>query len=415
MLSAAHESVWVPVPSLLVPRLELTRDLPASADLVVIGGGIVGAATAFFASRAGLRVVVIEKRPALSTLTTPVSTGAFRLQFDNADEIALVREGIALFEHFAELTGLDGYDLRLTQQGYLFCATSEAGVKHQRFFVEALHGWGVRDVELMSGEEARHRFPYLGESVLQARYRADDGWLDPVRLTHGYALASGAAFCVETTATGFEQAGERVVGVRTDHGTIACQDVVLAAGAFSARVARLAGVEIELRPTRRQKLILPELPEVPAGAPMTIEEETAAHWRPGLRGCYALLTDPTTPAGEPLEDVPSSSEFAFALLNPASPTALARVCPFWNDVWDHGTASWVIQAGQYDYTRDHRPLLGPTGRSGLHLNTGYSGHGIMTSAGGSRLVVDALLGQLAADANPFRPDRPMVDRPLDIL
>ncbi|HEX8968423.1 MAG TPA: FAD-dependent oxidoreductase, partial [Chloroflexota bacterium] len=75
-------------------------ELPASADVVVIGGGIVGAATAFFARRAGLSVVLLEKRPALCTLTTPVSTGAFRLQFDNPEEIALVRESIALFEDF---------------------------------------------------------------------------------------------------------------------------------------------------------------------------------------------------------------------------------------------------------------------------------------------------------------------------
>src|SRR5438477_11228609 len=112
--------------------LRLSGELPTSADVVVIGGGIVGAATAFFASRAGLRVVLLEKRPALCTLTTPASTGAFRLQFDNPEEIALVREGIALFDNFAEVTGLPGYDLCIRKQGYLFCATSEAGVQPQR-------------------------------------------------------------------------------------------------------------------------------------------------------------------------------------------------------------------------------------------------------------------------------------------
>ncbi len=398
-----------------MPTLRLADGPPASADLVVIGGGIVGAATAFFAQRAGLSTVLIEKRPALATLTTTVATGAFRLQFDNPEEIALVREGIALFDDFAAITGLDDYDLRLRRQGYLFCATSDAGAERQRGFANALHGWGVGDVELLTGDEARYRFPYLGPDVLQARYRAGDGWLDPVRLTMGYALASGATFCLETPAIGFDRAGDRVVGVQTPRGPIACGSAVVAAGPFSGRVANLAGVALDLRPTRRHKLIIPDLPLIPPDAPMTIEEETAAHWRPGLGGCYALFTDPTTPPSEPLEDVPPSADFAFSLLNPASPSSLARVCPLWRDVWDHGTTSWVLQAGQYSYTPDRRPLLGPSGPPGLHLNAGYSGHGIMASAGGSRLVIDLLTEQRNVDVNPFRPDRPMVPRPLDIL
>src|SRR3954462_12100889 len=109
------------------PELRLTDDLPRTADVAVIGGGIAGAATAFFASRAGLDVVLLEKRPALCTLTTPASTGAFRLQFDNPEEIAVVREGINLFDNFGEVAGLTGYDLCIRKQGYLFCASSDAG------------------------------------------------------------------------------------------------------------------------------------------------------------------------------------------------------------------------------------------------------------------------------------------------
>src|ERR1043166_4013602 len=107
------------------PAPRYTSELPTTTDLVVIGGGIVGAATAFFACRAGLRVVLLEKRPALCTLTTPASTGAFRLQFDNPEEIALVREGTQLFENFAEVAALPGYNLDIHQQGYLFCATTD--------------------------------------------------------------------------------------------------------------------------------------------------------------------------------------------------------------------------------------------------------------------------------------------------
>jgi sarcosine oxidase subunit beta len=388
---------------------------PATADVVIVGGGIIGAATAFFAQRAGLRCVVLERRPALCTLTTPASTGAFRLQFDNPEEVALVRESIQLFEHFAERADLPGYDLRLQKSGYLFCATTQAAAERERHFVEELHAWGVSDVELLSGDEARYRFPYLSPDVIQARFRASDGWLDPKRLTFGYARASGATLCVETPAIGFARRGERVVGVHTPRGTIGCGAVVIAAGPFSGVVAAWAGLRLEIRPTIRHKMVVPELPAIPAWAPMTIEAETAAHWRPWGQGCFALWTDPRVPPGEPLEDVPTSSHFAFGLLDPSSPSALARISPFWQQVWDEGSLYWTLQAGQYDYTPDHRPLLGPSGVEGVYLSTGYSGHGIMASAAASRLVVDSILGRLQPGENPFRPDRPMVERPFDIL
>ena len=405
---ATHSSVsW--------PEVRYTAELPSTADVVVIGGGIVGAATAFFASRAGLRVVLLEKRPALCTLTTPASTGAFRLQFDNPEEIALVREGIQLYETFAEQAELPGYDICMQKQGYLFCATSDQGVQHQTHFVEALQAWGVRDVELLGGDEARYRFPYLSPAIVQARFRAGDGWLDPKRLTFGYARAGGATVLLDTPATGFLKRGDRVVGVQTPRGTVSCEHVVVATGPFAARVAALAGLRLDLRPTIRHKLVVPELPALPADGPMTIHEETAAHWRPGLRGCYGLFTDPRTSPGEPLENVPTSVDFAFALLDPSSPTSLAKLSPIWESAWQDGSLYWLLQAGQYTYTADHRPLLGPSDVPGLVLNCGYSGHGIMASAGGSRLTVDAMLGRVSGEANPFRPQREMVERPLDIL
>ena len=392
---------------------DLKRDnLPRTADLVIVGGGIIGAATALFAERAGLRSVVLEKRPALCTLTTPASTGAFRLQFDNPEEVALVRESIAFFDCFQEAFGVN---LGIQKSGYLFCATTDWAAERERHFVEQLVRWGVPDVELLSGDEARYRFPYLSPDVIQARFRAADGWLDPKRLTLGYARASGATFCLETPAVGLTTNAERVSGVETPRGSVSCGAVVIAAGPFSGVVAELAGLHLDLRPTIRQKLVVPDLPAIPAWAPMTIEAETAAHWRPWRAGCYALWTDPTVPPGEPLEDVPTRSDFAFALLNPDSPRALARISPFWREVWEGGSLYWTLQAGQYDYTPDHRPLLGPSSLDGLYLSTGHSGHGIMASAGGSRLVVDSILGRVQPADNPFRPDREMVERRFDIL
>lgn len=393
----------------------LTNQLPRSADCVIIGGGILGAATAFYARRAGLRAVVLEKRPALCTLTTPASAGAFRAQFDNPEEMQLVRESISVFENFADYIGLRGHDIAIRRQGYLWLTTTPEGAERQKRLVERQYGWGLKDVERLSGDEARRRFPFLAPEVAAARFRQNDGWLDVKRVTMGFAAASGALFVVETPATGFEIQGGRLRGVKTGRGTIACDLAVIAAGPFSGAVAEMAGLKLNLELRIRQKLILPEIPDVPQNAPMTIDEDTGAHWRPTGRGAYLLYPRRDTPVGPPLENVPTDAEFYFELLRPDSPASVSRIAPFWRKVWERNTDQWFLMGGQYTYTPDHHPFLGPTPIAGLSLNCGYSGHGIMGSAGGSRLAVDAMLGQVKPEDNPFRLDRPLESRPLGVL
>src|SRR5436190_15730100 len=130
-------------------RLRSTDLLPTTADLVVVGAGVVGCATAFRAARAGLRTVVIDARARPATLTTPAATGAFRLQFDNPEEVALVREGIDLYVDFADRAGLPGYDVGLRRNGYLFCARDPATVERQRQLVATQREFGLADVELL--------------------------------------------------------------------------------------------------------------------------------------------------------------------------------------------------------------------------------------------------------------------------
>ncbi len=396
-------------------RIRYTLEPPRHADLVIVGGGVTGAATAFFAARAGLATVVVERRPALGTLSTAAATGAFRLQFDNPDELAMVAESIAFFRDFSARTGLRDHDLGLTTQGYLWIASDAAGALRQRQRVERQRAWGLDDVELIEQPELRRRFPYLAPDVIQARYRAGDGWLDPRRLTLGLARASAAALLTETAVTRIDARGEAVLGVDTTRGRIDARAVVIAAGSFSIALAASLGLELPIRLVRRHRLVVFDLPEVPADAPMTIDESNGTHWRPAGGGAHLMRPDPDEPAGEALDDVPTSEAFAFDLLDPASPHAAARIVPFWREAWAHGAPSWLLKAGQYDLTPDHRPLLGPTPIAGLHLHCGHSGHGVMASVGASRRVVDGILGRLDPAANPFRWDRVMPERELDVL
>ena len=418
-------------------RLRTTDVLPSTADVVVVGAGVVGCSTAFRAARAGLRTVVLDARPRPATLTTPAATGAFRLQFDNAEEVALVREGIELYEDFATRAGLPGYTVGLRPQGYLFCARDEAAAERQRDLVARQRAFGLLDVELLDGDEVRRRYPWVAESVIQARFRAGDGFIDPVRLAWGYAFAASggpgvdqppdaaeATFALGLRVVGLRVVGGRIVAVETHDGAIAAPLVVLATGPFLGRTAALAGIDVPIAPTRRQKVIVPDAPEVPGDAPMTIDEATGAHWRPALRGAFVLLTEASTPPTDPTWSVPTSADYAFRLLDPASPDSVADVAPFWAEVWDRG-ATWMIQAGQYEYTPDHRPIVGSTAVDGLWLNGGWSGHGVMGSGGGSRLLLDAMTGRATGpdwgiraagpDGNPFRLDRPMEAGRHDVL
>ena len=164
---------------------------PRSADLVIIGAGVVGAATAFHAALAGLDCILLERRPLPATLTTPRATGAFRLQFDNREEMELVSESGELFLGF---NSTHGHDIGVRQQGYLWCTMDEAGMPRQQGLVEMQHGWGLTDVELLTGDETRSRFPWVGERVLQARFRQGDGFLDPRALALGMLSVSRTPF-----------------------------------------------------------------------------------------------------------------------------------------------------------------------------------------------------------------------------
>ncbi len=376
--------------------------LPDTADVVVIGGGIVGVATAFWLSRAGLDTVLVEMRDGLSTLTTAESIESFRAQFTEPTMSALAQESIEVFESFADVVRIPGYDIDLHQQGYLF-VTDDADMNDDvQAAVKKHHELGVTDSEFLSGDEARARFPYLSDTVVAGTFRQKDGWLSTHEATQGFAKGCDAAFLVRTRATNVLQDGQRVCGVRTERGTISTQVVVNAAGPFAGEVGEMVGLDLPLEPVRRQKVFLSEQPRVPEDAPLTIDIIRDAYWRPETGGAYIAWVDPDEPVEEdPSEDPYTDPHFAAVVLD-----KLRHITPFWEDVaMGLKRADVHPSAGYYVYTPDDQPLIGPVPEvPGFYVNCGYWA-GVMLSPAAGRRVADLVTGEMDPEENILRPTR----------
>ncbi|MBI5032498.1 MAG: FAD-binding oxidoreductase [Chloroflexi bacterium] len=374
-------------------------NFPASCDLAIIGGGVIGTATAFYAKRAGLKSIVVEKRAALGELTTSASLAAFRAQFAEKENIALMKESIAVFEQFRELTGTD---IGIHQQGYLFVTTAPDGYERSRARALTQMSFDLDDVELFTGDECRARFPYIAPEVTAATFRQRDGWLSSHELTYGYARASDAQFFVDTKMIDYCREGReaKITGIVTSRGEIHAEHVVICGGPFAAPLAKIAGIDLPLENIRRQQLTLGKHPHIPRDAPMTVDSDTGAHWRPEGQGAVFGWSRPEPPA-EPMDYVPTDWEFPALVLD-----GVARITPFWNDIIPSLKRSDLgLVAGQYTEAPDLNPLVGATQVEGLWLNCAYGGHGVMSSAGGARIFIDVVTGKMKDADNPFRVSR----------
>lgn len=373
------------------------NQFPAQADLVVVGAGIVGAATAFFASQAGLKTIVVERREQPGMLATAASSESVREQWMQPHNIQMMRESMDMLERIAEVVGVPGLDIGLRQQGYLFLTAEAEGARQFEHLVERQHHFCLQGVQLLDGNEVRRRFPWVDRTVVAGRFNQRDGWLAVHELLWGFIKGSQATIYVQTAVTGIESGPRGVTAVMTDRGVIRTRRVVIAAGPFAGRVAAMAGVRLPLLNVRRQEVRLAQRDLCPATAPMVIDDDTHAYWRPDGRGTLLGGGETDDVAEEPSERVPADWDFPAAVLEKAT-----HLSPFWADVADTLKSEHIhINAGQYSYVQDRCPVIGETPLRGLFLNAAYDGHGIMGAPAGSRLLVDLIRGHVPAKDNPF--------------
>lgn len=376
--------------------------LPKTTDVVVVGGGIVGVATAFWLSRAGLDTVLVEMRDGLSTLTTPLSIESFRAQMTEKAMADLVLPSIRIYENFAGTVDLPGHDIALKHQGYLFVSDDAAMAEKLRQAVAVHHSHGVTGSEFLNQAEIAARFPYISERMVCGTFHQNDGWLSTHEATQGFAKGSGARFLLRTKVTGIDMDAHGVCAVVTDRGTIATRQVVNCAGPFAQQVAQMAGVALPVDAVRRQKVHVAPKPQIPRNAPLCIDIGQETYWRPEHGGALMAWVDPDEkPTANPLEDVPTDWDYAAVLLD-----KITALSPFWADVAETLSASdLTTTAGYYMYTPDDQPLIGPVEQvKGFHLNCGYWA-GVMLAPEAGRRVAQLITGQMSPADNPLRLSR----------
>ena len=351
------------------------------ADVVVIGGGVVGLAVAFHLARLGAgRIVVLEREPFLGTGSTGKCAGGVRQQFSTEANVRVSMESVRFLERFEQETGAP---LDFHQNGYLFLLNAPDQVAHFQRDIAMQRRLGL-EVRLLLPLEAREIVPQLQvDDVLAASFCPTDGIASPNDMTQGFARGAregGAEILVETAALGIDMAGDRIRAVRTSRGEIDTRAVVNAAGPHAREVAAWAGVDLPVQPVRRHVFTTRPLPWVSASFPMIVDYGSGVYMHQESGGMLLGLADRTEPYGF-LEEV--NWDFLPRLIEPAVHRLPALEQAEIQTGW----------AGLYEDTPDHNAVLGAVpGVAGFFLANGFSGHGLMHAPAAGRIVADAVLG-----------------------
>jgi sarcosine oxidase subunit beta len=293
--------------------------------------------------------------------------------------IRLARRSLELCDRFAVETGVNVWFRR---GGYLFLAPTREQVARIERNAELHRREGLR-TRIVDPAEALRIVPELdGSRFLAASHNPDDGVVFPWPFLWGYARGAertGARVRTFTRVVGFDTTRTRVTAVRTDRGTVACDTVVVAAGAWSKEVAALAGVSLPNRPTRHEILVTEPLK--PWLDPLVSVLGSGLYFSQSQRGeLVGGMGDPLEPEG-----VVQGSTLRFLARFARAATATVPLLA--------GVKVVRQWAGCYDVTPDNNPILGPAGFENFHQLSGFVGHGFMMAPAVAELYADWLTGR----------------------
>ncbi|MEU5209158.1 FAD-binding oxidoreductase [Streptomyces sp. NPDC020742] len=369
--------------------------LPERADVVIIGGGVIGASIAFHLAEAGVaRVLLLERdRPASGSSGKPL--GGVRAQFSDPLNIRLGLRSLAAWRDFAQRPGAD---VGLCPVGYLFLLGDEHELATFGEGVATQNAHGVPS-RILTPHEAHALCPYLDPgSIVAAAYSPTDGYALPGAAVTGYLRAArrlGATVRSHCPVTALETADGALQAVHTPYGTVRTDTVICCAGAWSAAVGAMAGVELPVTPLRRQIAFTGPLRPAPPRIPFTLDYSSTLYFHNDTAGGLLMgLSDPAQQPG-------FQREFTREWLTPFRAAAARRAPDLARlpvvDGW----------AGLYEMTPDRNALIGEAARPGRFLYaTGFSGHGFLQAPAVGETVRDLYLGrQPDLDVGPLAATR----------
>jgi sarcosine oxidase subunit beta len=364
-----------------------------TADIVVIGAGIVGCSIAYhLAVQAAPKVVVVEK-DLICSGSTGKSAGGIRQQFATEVNVRLSVESLRMFHRMREELGIDP---EFRPVGYLFMAIMEKELRLFRRQADFLQGYGI-PVRTVSPDDIRRIVPYVRlDDIIGGVYCSTDGYAAPYEVTMGYASAArrlGVKIHEQRVVTGILKDGDRVAGVETSQGPIHARVVVNAAGAEGGLVGVMAGVDVPVKPYRRQLFVTGPLPEFGQEPPLTIDYHRNWYFRGEMGGC--LFSGPKD------DESTFDTNVDWEHLAESVANAVARVPVLEQAEIKRG---W---AGSYDLSPDNNAILGAVPElPGFYLATGHSGHGFMHGPATGKLMAELILtGKTSIDISALSLDR----------
>ena len=366
---------------------------PRSAEVVVVGGGVVGTSAAFHLAEAGADVVLLE-RAELAAGSTSKAAGGVRAQFSDPLNIAV---GLRSLEAFGRFRERPGAEIDLHRVGYLFLLDRQEDVEAFERSVALQNELGVPS-RMVTMAEAARLSPLAGlDGVMAATFSPLDGHAAPEAVVQGYAAgarALGATVVTGCEATGIEVAGGAVRSVRTTRGDVETGTVVCCAGVWSRALGALVGVDLPVEPVWREISYTAPVPGLPESVPLTIDFSTGFYFHREGPGLLFGMADRSQPPGF---DAPTDPDWLLEVLEVAE-----RRCPRLPELGLAG--GWK---GYYEVSPDHNAIVGEAaGPSRFLYATGFSGHGFLQGPAMGEILRDLVLGREPfVDVTPLSVER----------